>query len=438
MTEISISVIIPVLNDAFQLKKNLKRLFDSMSDLTSVEVIICDGGSRDHSVLIARQFACQVISSAPGRAHQMNAASQIAKGDWLLFLHADTILPVNWTNQLNCHWGFFPVHLNGQHWFFRIIEKAINLRSRLSSIGTGDQALFFKRAFFTSLHRFPSIPIMEDIAISKKARQTHKPCIAADSVITSSRRWEQKGMAKTVILMWWLRFVYWLGINPNRLHQIYYPKLSSRQEPTASLEPMPVIQVFAKPPVEGMVKTRLIPGIGASKAAHVFRHCLTHTLGLLRVSHCPYQIWLSEETQDSVFQQETYHLQQGNGLGDKMLFALQRELSKELINKVLLIGSDCLDINQSHFDHATTALDNNDIVLLPTFDGGFALIGCRVIDPLLFHQVQWSTSLVLQQTIDNAQLLNYQVHLLEMVRDIDTLSDLGHYPNLLSIIHHKP
>lgn len=197
---------------------------------------------------------------------------------------------------------------------------------------------------------------------------------------------------------------------------------------------MPVIQIFAKPPVEGKVKTRLIPDIGANSATRVFRHCLIYTLDLLRASQCNYQIWLSEETKDDIFQQEPYHLQQGLNLGDRMLFALESELSDQSNKKVILIGSDCLDLNQQYFDQALRALDTNDIVLLPTFDGGFALIGCRIIDPLLFDQVEWSSSRVLQQTIDNAKLLNYQIQLLEMVRDIDTLSDLGHYPQLLSII----
>jgi rSAM/selenodomain-associated transferase 2/rSAM/selenodomain-associated transferase 1 len=432
---ISISVIIPVFNEASHLKQNLQRLFASFDGLTSVEVIICDGGSTDHSVKIASQFLCQVTTSPPGRAQQMNVASKLAVGDWLLFLHADTALPVNWTNQLNnsLQWGFFPVQLSGQHWFYRVIEKAINLRSRLSSIGTGDQALFFKRTLFTSIQGFPSIPIMEDISICKKVRQAHKPCIAPDPVVTSSRRWEKNGIVKTIVLMWWLRFAYCLGVEPTRLHQIYYPNfLSTSKEPKEN--PMPVIQIFAKPPVEGKVKTRLIPDIGASKATRIFRYCLTYTLDLLRSSHCNYQIWLSEETQDRLFQQETYHLQQGIGLGDRMLFALKRALSDKSNNKVILIGSDCLDLNQQHFDQALAALDTNDIVLLPTFDGGFALIGCRVIDPLLFNHVEWSTSHVLQQTIDNAKLLNYQVHLLKIVRDIDTFSDLSHYPELLSII----
>jgi rSAM/selenodomain-associated transferase 2/rSAM/selenodomain-associated transferase 1 len=434
---ISISIIIPVLNEASHLKQNLQRLFASVEGLTLVEVIICDGGSTDQSVQIARQFPCQTTTSLPGRARQMNAASKLAVGDWLLFLHADTVLPADWTSQLtnNRQWGFFPVQLSGQHWFFRVIEKAINLRSRLSSVGTGDQTLFFKRTFFTSLQGFPAIPIMEDIAICKKARRGHKPSIAIDPVVTSSRRWEKNGITNTIVLMWRLRLAYWLGADPVRLGEIYYPSLPPNKKPITKT--MPVIQVFAKPPVEGKVKTRLIPDIGADKATRVFRHCLTYTLGLLRSSHCNYQIWLSEETHDDIFQQEAYRIQQGIGLGDRMLFALNSEVSAKPCHKVILIGSDCLDLNQAHFDQTFSALDNNDIVLLPTFDGGFALIGCRVIDPLLFNRVEWSSSRVLQQTIDNAKLLNYQVHLLKMVRDIDTLSDLSHYPELLSIIDAK-
>lgn len=224
---VSISVIIPVFNEASHLKQNLQRLFASFEGLASVEVIICDGGSTDRSLQIAGQFPCQVTTSPPGRAHQMNAASKLtlSDSDWLLFLHADTWLPVGWTTHLDnsSQWGFFPVQLSGRHWFFRVIEKAINLRSRWSSIGTGDQALFFKRTFFTSLKRFPLIPIMEDIAICKKARQVHKPNIAPDPVVTSSRRWEKNGIIKTILLMWRLRFAYWRGVDPIRLHQIYYP-----------------------------------------------------------------------------------------------------------------------------------------------------------------------------------------------------------------------
>lgn len=197
---------------------------------------------------------------------------------------------------------------------------------------------------------------------------------------------------------------------------------------------MPVIQIFAKPPVEGRVKTRLIPDIGAVKAVEVFRYCLNYTLNMVSSCNIDHHIWLSEVSKEAIFQRPPCFIQQGSDLGARMLFALQSQIPLEADNKVVLIGSDCLDINQDHFDQAFAALATNDIVLLPTFDGGFALIGCRIIDPLLFDDVEWSSGGVLQQTIINAKRLNYQVHLLEMVRDIDTLSDLGHYPDLLSII----
>jgi hypothetical protein len=121
-------------------------------------------------------------------------------------------------------WGFFPVQFNGGHWLLRVIERAMNLRSRLSKVATGDQALYFRKSFFDQLGGFPDIPIMEDIAITKRARRKSKPRVANCRVMTSSRRWQQNGLVKTVLLMWGLRLAYFLGVDPDRLHRFYYPK----------------------------------------------------------------------------------------------------------------------------------------------------------------------------------------------------------------------
>lgn len=221
---ISISIIIPTFNEAEHFQGMLKRLFMAI-DPSRVEILISDGGSPDASLKIATDYPCIVINGSPGRAGQMNRAASQACGEWLLFLHADNQLPDNWQSSIlqSRQWGFFPVKLSGKHWLLRVIERAICLRSSITRVATGDQALFFRRSFFTQIDGFDDIPIMEDIAISKKARQLSTPDIADDATITSSRRWEKNGIMKTIVLMWWLRLAYWFGTSPERLHRIYYP-----------------------------------------------------------------------------------------------------------------------------------------------------------------------------------------------------------------------
>ena len=200
--------------------------------------------------------------------------------------------------------------------------------------------------------------------------------------------------------------------------------------------PVPVIQLFARPPVAGHVNTRLIPDLGQSLAADIYRYCLDYALRLVRQTAFDYQIWLSEDSHDSLFAGEPYYLQQGADLGSRMLSAIQGQLQRETTEAcaVILIGSDCLDLTPAHIQQAIDSLASHDLVLLPTFDGGYALIGCRRIDARLFVNVEWGGSQVLRQTLENAQSLNYRVSVLETVRDIDTLQDVNHYAELRSLI----
>ncbi len=172
-SRISASIIIPVLNESSELGNTLKQLSQSLRGNCDIEIILSDGGSTDNSPEIAKHYSCRVISTSTGRASQMNAASAQARGDWLVFLHADSRLPDNWQDQLrrSNQWGFFPVKLSDEHWQLRIVESLINLRSRLSKIATGDQGLYFRRSLFQELGGYPDIPIMEDVAISKLARK---------------------------------------------------------------------------------------------------------------------------------------------------------------------------------------------------------------------------------------------------------------------------
>jgi rSAM/selenodomain-associated transferase 2 len=170
----------------------------------------------------------QWVVAEKGRAKQMNKGASLARGRWFLFLHADTLLPVNFSSFLAAlamtkkQWGFFPLSLSGRHVFFRVIETAINLRSRLTAVATGDQCLFVSRRAFFEAGFFPEIALMEDVSLSKILRQVTAPLVGPEKVVTSSRRWERHGIIKTVLLMWRVRLAYFLGASPDRLVKIYY------------------------------------------------------------------------------------------------------------------------------------------------------------------------------------------------------------------------
>jgi rSAM/selenodomain-associated transferase 2 len=145
----------------------------------------------------------------------------------LLFLHADTSLPAH-AEQLvlqaitRYHWGRFDVRLSGRQWLLRVVERMMNWRSCLSGIATGDQAIFVERSLFVELGGFPELPLMEDIAMSKRLkRSAGRPACLRPALTTSSRRWEEEGIVRTILLMWQLRLAYFLGVPPQRLAQHY-------------------------------------------------------------------------------------------------------------------------------------------------------------------------------------------------------------------------
>ena len=218
-------IIIPTLNEAGHIEDNLRALINRLDADHKVDILISDGGSSDKTVVLAQIFPLSVIHSPRGRAAQMNSAARATRANWLIFLHADSCLPTGWMSAIECSdklWGRFDVTLDGRHWLFRFIEKAINLRSCVSSVATGDQAMFFRADFFRQLGGFPDIPLMEDIAISKLARRHQRAACLQPAVITSARRWQKNGILRTILLMWLLRLAYWFGINPEQLHRIYY------------------------------------------------------------------------------------------------------------------------------------------------------------------------------------------------------------------------
>jgi rSAM/selenodomain-associated transferase 2 len=224
-----LSIIIPMLNEQAIVVTSLARL-QAFRD-RGAEIIVVDGGSVDDSAQFALPLADRVIQAARGRASQMNAGATVASGDILLFLHLDCSLPVNAdrllaeaTRDTLAGWGHFDVEIEGRHRLLATIAWCMNRRSRWSGIATGDQAIFVRRAWFEAAGRYPPIALMEDIALCKALRARGRAAVVRSRVRTSGRRWEQNGVLRTILLMWWLRLRYYLGGNPDRLASTYGPR----------------------------------------------------------------------------------------------------------------------------------------------------------------------------------------------------------------------
>ena len=222
-----LSIIIPTLNEADTISENLKAL--QALRLDDHEVIVADGGSTDDTVALSRGATDRAINAAKGRALQMNAGAQIARGDVFVFLHADTRLPTEVEHLIATavvgerrRWGFFKVKLSGSHKLLRLIALLMNVRSTLTGIATGDQTLFVCRDLFESVGGFPQLPLMEDIAMTKRLKRCARPAVIRDYVLTSSRYWEQHGILRSVLRMWSLRLAYFIGVDPNILVKRYY------------------------------------------------------------------------------------------------------------------------------------------------------------------------------------------------------------------------
>lgn len=220
-----ISIIIPVLNEAGVIADTL-RFLDVYRE-QGHEVIVVDGGSSDDTVSIAEPFADRVLLSDAGRAAQMNCGIGAASGDALLFLHADTRLPDDAVPKIinaveeGYFWGRFDVRLSGKHFMFRIIERMMNIRSCITGIATGDQAIFVSHESIEIVGAYPRLPLMEDIALSRRLRSLGWPACIRQRVITSSRRWEDKGILRTLLLMWRLRLLFFLGVSADKLARQY-------------------------------------------------------------------------------------------------------------------------------------------------------------------------------------------------------------------------
>lgn len=227
---VTISVIIPTFNE----ERSLPRTLACLSASDPAEIIIVDGGSTDGTLTRAQEFCAhtataRVIMAPRGRASQMNEGAKASQGEVLLFLHADTQLPPQ-TERIvglaltspSVVGGRFDVRFDSSSPWSQVISSFMNRRSRLTGIATGDQALFVRREVFEMLGGFSEIPLMEDIEFSRRLQQAGRIMALRETVVTSFRRWDTQGPLRTILLMWTLRFLYWVGVNPHQLARVYH------------------------------------------------------------------------------------------------------------------------------------------------------------------------------------------------------------------------
>lgn len=438
----SLRIIVPVLNEG----PRLGAFLDALKPLRGrgAEVVVVDGGSTDETWAVAAANADRVLLAPRGRGAQMNAGAAGAGADALLFLHADTALPPRADLQVaealagGRSWGRFDLRIAAAHPLLRLVGRLVNLRSRITGIATGDQAIFVQRRAFEQLGGFADLPLMEDVEFTGRLRRLGPPACIDTPVVTSARRWLERGIIRTIMLMWRLRLQYFFGADPHRLAQRYgyAPRL-----PFADA----AVAILAKAPVAGVAKTRLGPSLGARQAARAQR-CFTaatvSAVGEARLG--PVTLWCAPDASHRFFR--AVHgrtgipllAQPAGDLGERMRHAAMHHFAGHPGLPLLLIGTDCPALGPGHLQEAARALARHDAVLVPAEDGGYVLLGLRRPIPQVFEGIAWSTAAVAAQTRARLREAGATWHELPPLWDVDEPADWERLQHLLNGLAKEP
>lgn len=426
-----LSIIVPVLNEAARLGERLAALQPLRE--RGAEVLVVDGGSTDATREAALPWADRVLLAPRGRASQMNAGAWASRGDALLFLHADTALPEAADTLIaraldQRDWGRFDVRIEGRHPALRLIAAMMNLRSRLSGMATGDQAVFVRRRVFESLGGFAALPLMEDLDLCRRLKRQGPPVCLREQVVTSGRRWEQYGVWRIVWLMWRLRAAWFFGADAHALALRY----GYRPRAPAA------VAVMAKAPQPGLAKTRLIPLLGAPGAARAQRQFTLQTLRTVQAAQLgTITLWCAPDTAHRFFRAlfqrwgVVCRAQPGGDLGARMAAAVQSHFASEPQCPLILVGTDCPALTAAHLQQVADALQSFDAALIPAEDGGYVLLGLRQPCPPVFADIPWSTPAVLELTRQRLRDAGATWRELPALWDVDEPADwdrLQHLP----------
>ncbi|MFC1947722.1 TIGR04283 family arsenosugar biosynthesis glycosyltransferase [Chloroflexota bacterium] len=417
------SVIIPTLNEAEMIGACISSI---NSEQSNVEIIVVDGGSSDDTTVIAEAAGATVIHTEPCRGLQCNHGAAAATGELLVFLHADTILPDGTFNYLSDIFskdgvkiGNFRIVFDIKHWFLELLSFLAHFD--LGLFRFGDQGIVIRKSFFDRLGGFPNWMLFEDFELIRAARKETRIYRFPISVITSARRFVENGIIRQQIKNVYYTMQYMIGISPWKLAEKYY---GNRLKFKNSLV------IFLRFPSEGEVKTRLARTIGNEMATQFYRECIEHLFK--EVEKLPPDIvkniyYTPRRTGKRVQRWAgrcfRYQPQVGGVLG-KRLKTIFRDQFNKGVERVIITATDVPDLTVTDIEEAFNALEDVDLVIGPSFDGGYYLIGMKELYSSLFHGIIWSTDAVYDQTLTKAGELGLKVHNLRILDDIDTEDDL--------------
>lgn len=392
-----------------------------------VEIIVVDGGSGDGTADLARELGARVVTTSPGRGHQLRAGAEAARGAWLFFVHADSRLDgparsalLDFLDSADtgdfAHFGF---ELDGERAFHRLIELGQRVRERTLGLVYGDQGLVVSRVLYRRAGGHPTWPVMEDVEVVRRLDARGRRVSLPARLRTSPRRYDEEGGLGRWLRNVTLMILFRIGIDPEVLQRWYRPRRARRR----------AVGVFAKAPTPGRVKTRLAADVGDTRATDIYRRMGRTTVEGLR--HGPWRlvVWVTPpdaEAFDAVGRwlgdDVELRPQSDGDLGRRMARALEELL--EEADEAVLVGTDIPGIDGDLVDDALSSLADHDLVVGPATDGGYYLIGMSQARPELFHDMAWSTDGVLSETLRRADAQNLRVALLEPRTDVDTVEDL--------------
>lgn len=444
-----LAIVLPTLGEGQALIQALQGL--QVLRAQGVQLIVVDGDSHPAVVAgttMARALADRVLSAPRGRASQMNAGAWAARhsahgpADVLLFLHVDTRLPgdgsaaiaaIQRAIEQGAAWGRFDVAIDAGEgapvcWRMglALVAAMMNRRSRMTGVATGDQAIWVRREAFERLGGFALQPLMEDIDWSTRARRAGLGSAPLDEIVTTSgRRWRQHGFVRTIVTMWRLRWAYWRGADAHGLARAYgyVPRAGA------------AVAIVAKAPLAGVAKTRLIPALGAVGAARAQRRFALRAWRTVRAAAIgPVVFWCAPSAAARFFRALARahgvqcRDQPAGDLGQRMAAAVDDHFARSR-QPLILIGTDCPVLAESHLQAAADALLHDDVVVIPAEDGGYVLLGLRRPVAAVFERIDWSTSRVMAQTRERLREAGLRVRELPALWDVDDPEDWARWQN---------